>query len=57
MTKQAWQEHARQVGDHDRKSCPDCKARMRTKKANRYQNERSQVMRDLGLVKTPYGWE
>ena len=25
--------------------------------ANRNRAERDQVMRDLGLVKTPYGWE
>ncbi len=57
MTKLQWQEHARITGDHDRKACPDCKARLRTKKKNSYARAYSDAMRSVGMVKTPYGWE
>ncbi len=57
MTKAAWQQHAKDAGEHDRKACPDCKARLRTKRAVKSQRERYGVMRDLGMVRMPYGWE
>jgi len=57
MTKQEWLAHYRTAGTHDYANCPQCKARKRTKRANANRRERDQVMRDCGLVKTPYGWE
>lgn len=37
--------------------CSTCKARRRQARANRSRRELDQIRRDLGLVKTPYGWE
>jgi len=37
--------------------CRICKARKRTRRANRNQRERADALRSLGMVKTPYGWE
>ena len=68
MSKQAWFQHILSTGlplgpegKEARAShavdCKSCKARRATQRANRGQRERNGVMRDLGLVKTPYGWE
>ena len=54
MTKKRWQEHWQAVkadDGHDYKTCPDCQARLRTKRAN----ERARAIRstysDLGMVR------
>jgi len=43
--------------EHMRSGCPICKARKVTYRASRNRRERDEICRDLGLVKTPYGWE
>jgi len=57
MTKYEWRKHRLEVGPHDTKSCPECAKRRETKARNARRNERAEVMRSLGMVKTPYGWE
>ena len=66
MSKAEWLLHADKSGYtrmtvEDRlihaRQCAACKARLATKRANRAQRERDEARRDLGLVKTPYGWE
>jgi uncharacterized protein with PIN domain len=55
MTKQTWKRHFDKVKvsgvDHDFKVCPECQARLRTKRAN----ERAKAIRaayaDLGMVR------
>lgn len=37
--------------------CEVCQARKRQARANRNRREKDQAMRDLDMVKTPYGWE
>ena len=51
MTKQEWQLHSMTVGEHDRKTCPQCQARLKTKRANRAARERHQAYLDVGLVR------
>ena len=51
MTKQKWLEHMRKVGDHDRRTCPECQARAKTWKANRARKDRDAVYKSCGLVK------
>ena len=43
--------------EHMRAGCSVCVARKKTRRAIRRRRERDDVMRSLGLVKTPYGWE
>jgi len=67
MSKQEWQAHIiATVGtlndavvraNHDKRSCRECAKRRATKRHIRRQSERDQARRDLGLIKTPYGWE
>ena len=71
MSKQAWISHINTVrfdltpdGRFDKASvaahaasCPECAKRRATKRANRNSRERSEALRSLGMVKTPYGWE
>jgi hypothetical protein len=51
MTKQAWMEHARTAGDHDRKSCPQCAARRKTRASNAARTMRDEVYKSFGMVK------
>jgi len=57
MTKKVWQAHRDEVkarmawSEHDQRSCPECKARLKTVRANRNRRGKDQIMRDCGLVK------
>lgn len=42
---------------HVATGCADCKARQRTRRANRAGRERADALRALGMVKTMHGWE
>lgn len=63
MSKAEWVRHADEVGrdvvkraEHQ-EVCPTCKARRRTRKANRIGRERNSALRSLGMTRTAYGWE
>lgn len=70
MSKQAWTAHMIEQGfpvrgtraellparDH-METCPVCSARRRSKAQADRRRERDEAMRDLGMVKTAYGWE
>lgn len=57
MTKQAWQEHYREAhGSKEawlaaRETCPECKARRRTRARSAAARGRQDAMRSCGLVK------
>jgi hypothetical protein len=51
MTKAQWQAHRSEVGPHDAASCEQCKARMKTKRANARKRDRDDAYRSAGLVK------
>ena len=51
MTKSDWQRHWQSViKPHNTKTCPDCKARLKTKRATSNRRERENTLRDLGLT-------
>ena len=49
MTKEKWIEHIKLIGDHDRNVCPECKARMKTRKANAQAKAIRQIYSDCGM--------
>jgi len=49
MTKAIWQKHKEEKGPHDYATCPECKARLRTIRANQRAKEIRQVYSDLSL--------
>lgn len=51
MTKAEWQKHHAEIGPHAGKDCPECQARLKTRRQNQARKDRDQCMRDLGLVK------
>lgn len=57
MSKIEWQRHWQEAGRHDTKACAQCAKRRATKRRNAAARDRSQILRDSGMVRTPYGWE
>lgn len=54
MTKTAWKRHWEQVkldSGHDFKVCPDCQARLKTRRANERARAIRQAYSDLGMVR------
>ena len=51
MTKQAWLEHRRNTEPHDPTVCPECKARMSTRRATARAKAIRHVYADLGMVR------
>lgn len=51
MSKQEWQRHCTEVGEHDRQICPACKARVKTHLANERAKAKRDIYESLGLVR------
>jgi len=51
MTKEQWFDHIKTAGEHDRNNCPDCQARMKTRRANARAKAIRQVYADCGMVR------
>jgi len=51
MTKEQWFDHIKTAGEHDRNTCPDCQARMKTRRANARAKAIRQVYADCGMVR------
>jgi len=53
MTREKWLKHWAEVKDsgHDSRNCPECKARMRTKRANLRAKTIRAVYADLGMIR------
>ena len=51
MTKAQWQAHRDSTEPHIPAGCPECQARMKTKRANARKRDRDDAYRSCGLVK------
>jgi hypothetical protein len=51
MTKKEWQEHWKEQGPHDTKTCSLCAERKKTKRANTRRKERESIFESVGLRK------
>jgi len=51
MTKAQWQAHRSEAGPHPEEGCEQCKARLKTRRANANRRGREDAYRSAGLVK------
>lgn len=51
MTKEQWIQHKLNTEPHQPKGCPDCEARLKTRKALKARHDRDEAYKSCGLVK------